>query len=125
MVAGDRPGVVRAGPLTRGDVICFEVAYDGIVRDTVTGGAQVLAVQTNNATFNAAEARQQLAMVRLRAVEHGREAQMVSTVGESAFAGTAGQVYSSSGFNGGSVMVRDMHVSATTTLATRLGHWPE
>jgi apolipoprotein N-acyltransferase len=125
MLAGDHPGVIRTGPLTLGDVICFEVAYDDIVRDTVVGGAQVLAVQTNNATFNEAEARQQLAMVRLRAVEHGREALMVSTVGVSAFAGTAGQVYSSSGFNVAAVMVRDMHLGATTTLATRLGHWPE
>ncbi|MEV4347927.1 apolipoprotein N-acyltransferase [Actinoplanes sp. NPDC049596] len=125
MLSGDHPGVIRTGALTLGDVICFEVAYDDIVRDTVVGGAQMLAVQTNNATFNEAEARQQLAMVRLRAVEHGRESLMVSTVGVSAFAGTAGQVYSSSGFNVGSVMVRDMHVSDTTTLATRLGHWPE
>ncbi len=63
---------MRVGPATVGDVICFEVAYDDIVRDTVTGGGQLLVVQTNNATFNDAEARQQLAMVRLRAVEHGR-----------------------------------------------------
>ncbi|SNY45401.1 apolipoprotein N-acyltransferase [Paractinoplanes atraurantiacus] len=125
MLSGDHPGVIRSGALSIGDVICFEVAYDDIVRDTVVGGAQVLAVQTNNATFNEAEARQQLAMVRLRAVEHGREALMVSTVGVSAFAGTAGQVYDSSGFNVGAVMVRDMHVGDTTTLATRLGHWPE
>ena len=125
MLAGDRIGVIRTGALTLGDVICFEVAYDGIVRDTVTSGAQVLAVQTNNATFNEAEARQQLAMVRLRAVEHGREALMVSTVGVSAFVGTAGQVYDSSGFNVGAVMVRDMHLGGSTTLATRLGHWPE
>ena len=125
MLAGDRTGVIRTGSLTLGDVICFEVAYDGLVRDTVTGGAQVLAVQTNNATFNEAEARQQLAMVRLRAVEHGREALMASTVGVSAFVGTAGQVHDSSGFNVGAVMVRDMHLGGTTTLATRLGHWPE
>jgi apolipoprotein N-acyltransferase len=125
MLKGDHPGVIDSGAVTVGDVICFEVAYDDIVRDTVTGGAQVLAVQTNNATFNEAEARQQLAMVRLRAVEHGREALMVSTVGVSAFAGTAGQVYDSSGFNEPSVMVRDMRLGGTTTLATRLGHWPE
>jgi apolipoprotein N-acyltransferase len=117
--------VIRTGPLTLGDVICFEVAYDGIVRDTVTGGAQVLAVQTNNATFNEAEARQQLAMVRLRAVEHGRDSLMVSTVGVSAFVGTAGDVHDSSGFNVDAVMVRDMHLGGSTTLATRLGAWPE
>ncbi|PRY32888.1 apolipoprotein N-acyltransferase [Pseudosporangium ferrugineum] len=125
MVAGDHPGVVRTPAATVGDVICFEVAYDGIVRDTVTGGAQILAVQTNNATFNEAEARQQLAMVRLRAVEHGRDALMVSTVGVSAFAGTDGRVHGATGFNVDAVVLHDMHVGGPRTLATRLGHWPE
>jgi apolipoprotein N-acyltransferase len=82
-------------------------------------------VQTNNATFNEAEARQQLAMVRLRAVEHGREALMVSTVGVSGYAGTDGAVHDASGFNVAATMVRDMHIGGTATLATRLGHWPE
>jgi apolipoprotein N-acyltransferase len=125
MLAGDHSGVIRTAGLTLGDVICFEVAYDGIVRDTVTGGAQILAVQTNNATFNEAEARQQLAMVRLRAVEHGREALMASTVGVSAFVGNAGDVHDESGFNEPSVMVRAMHLDGSRTLATRLGVWPE
>ncbi|HET6533163.1 MAG TPA: apolipoprotein N-acyltransferase, partial [Actinoplanes sp.] len=125
MVAGETPGVVRTGAVTVGDVICFEVAYDDIVRDTVTGGAQILAVQTNNATFNEAEARQQLAMVQLRAVEHGRESLMVSTVGVSAFVNTAGNVRVSTGFNVPAVEVREMHLGGTRTLATRLGHWPE
>jgi apolipoprotein N-acyltransferase len=125
MVAGDHPGVIGTGPLTLGDVICFEVAYDGIVRDTVTGGAQILAVQTNNATFNEAEALQQLAMVRLRAVEHGREALMGSTVGVSGFVDTAGGVHGATGFNTAAVVVREMHLGGPRTVATRLGHWPE
>ncbi|MDT5034211.1 MAG: apolipoprotein N-acyltransferase [Actinoplanes sp.] len=125
MLAGPRAGVVRAGTVTVGDVICFEVAYDGIVRDTVTGGAQILTVQTNNATFNAAEARQQMDMVRLRAVEHGREALMVSTVGVSGFVGTDGSVRQESGFDVPAVEVRVMHVGGPDTLATRSGRWPE
>jgi apolipoprotein N-acyltransferase len=125
MLKGDHPGVIGTGPLTLGDVICFEVAYDGIVRDTVTGGAQVLAVQTNNATFNRAEALQQLAMVRLRAVEHGRDALMVSTVGVSGFVGTNGTVHGETGFNTPATVVRDMRLGGPTTLATRLGPWPE
>jgi apolipoprotein N-acyltransferase len=125
MVAGDHPGVIRTPPLILGDVLCFEVAYDGIVRDTVTGGAQVLAVQTNNATFNEAEALQQLAMVRLRAVEHGRDSLMVSTVGVSGFVDTAGGVHGATGFNTAAVVVREMHLGGPRTVATRLGHWPE
>ncbi|MBQ1071450.1 apolipoprotein N-acyltransferase, partial [Micromonospora sp. D75] len=98
-VPGDRPGVVDAGAAVLGDVICFEVAYDGIVRDTVTGGAQLLVVQTNNATFDVAEARQQLAMVRLRAVEHARAALMASTVGVSGFISPDVRVDGATGFN--------------------------
>jgi apolipoprotein N-acyltransferase len=125
MLSGTRPGVLRTGPLTLGDVICFEVAYDGIVRDTVTGGGQVLAVQTNNATFNAAEAKQQMAMVRLRAVEHGRDAMMVSTVGVSGFVDSYGSVHQQTGFNTESVKVRAVHLASSRTLATRLGALPE
>ncbi|MEH1165014.1 apolipoprotein N-acyltransferase [Micromonospora sp. CPCC 205539] len=124
-VPGSTPGVVRAGPAVLGDVICFEVAYDEVVRDTVTGGAQLLVVQTNNATFNVAEARQQLAMVRLRAVEHGRPALMASTVGVSGFVAPDGRVSDATGFNTREVVVRQLRLGDGRTLATRLGWWPE
>ena len=66
-------GCSRGGPVPIGDVICFEVAYDDLVRSSVAAGAQLLVVQTNNATFgHTAETYQQLAMSRLRAVETGR-----------------------------------------------------
>ncbi|HEX7745589.1 MAG TPA: apolipoprotein N-acyltransferase, partial [Micromonosporaceae bacterium] len=124
-VSGTRPGILRTGPVVVGDVICFEIAYDDVVRDAVTGGAEVLVVQTNNATFDEAEARQQLAMVRLRAVEHGRGAVMASTVGVSGFVGTAGRVTGATGFNTAEVVVRDMAPSTARTVATRVGRWPE
>ncbi|WBB77043.1 apolipoprotein N-acyltransferase [Micromonospora sp. WMMD1128] len=124
-VPGDRPGVLDAGPAVLGDVICFEVAYDGIVRDTVTGGAQLLVVQTNNATFDVAEARQQLAMVRLRAVEHGRAALMSSTVGVSGFVSPDGRVDGATGFNTAEVVVRQMRLGDGRTPATVAGVWPE
>jgi apolipoprotein N-acyltransferase len=124
-VAGDRPGVLRVGPATVGDVICFEVAYDDVVRDTVTGGAQLLVVQTNNATFNPAEARQQLAMVRLRAVEHGRYALMASTVGISGFVRPDGTVAAATGFNTQAVKVGELRLSTARTLASRVGAGPE
>jgi apolipoprotein N-acyltransferase len=125
MLPGDHAGVIDTGALTLGDVICFEVAYDGIVRDTVTKGAQILAVQTNNATFDEGEARQQLAMVRLRAVEHGLDSLMVSTVGVSAFVDTSGGVHGATAFNTAEVVVHKMATGGTRTLATRSGIWPE
>ena len=69
--------------------ICFEVAYDDLMRDsTLQPGraASILAVQTNNATFGyTAESEQQFAISRLRAIEHGRSIVHVSTVGVSGF----------------------------------------
>ncbi|WP_233512701.1 apolipoprotein N-acyltransferase [Micromonospora deserti] len=124
-VPGSEPGVLHTGAAVLGDVICFEVAYDEVVRDTVTGGAQLLVVQTNNATFDVAEARQQLAMVRLRAVEHGRPALMASTVGVSGFVAPDGRVSDATGFNTRAVVVRQVRLADGRTLATRVGLWPE
>jgi apolipoprotein N-acyltransferase len=123
--AGHSPGVLTVGPATIGDVICFEVAYDGLVRDTVTGGGQLVVVQTNNATFDRAEAGQQLAMVRLRAVEHGRDALMASTVGISGFVDASGGVHGATSFDAPAVVVRELHLTDRRTLAARLGSIPE
>jgi apolipoprotein N-acyltransferase len=123
--AGDRPGVLDAGPARVGVAICFEVAYDNIVRDTVDGGADLLAVQTNNADFTTAEAQQQMAMVRLRAVEHGRDGLMVSTVGISGFVTSDGREWDATGFNTRAVRVRDLRLGTARTLASALGPVPE
>jgi apolipoprotein N-acyltransferase len=124
-VRGDVPGVLDLAGTQVGDVICFEVAYDELVRDVVVSGAQLLAVQTNNATFDEAEAAQQLAMVRLRAVEHGRDSLMASTVGISAFVTADGKVHDATDFNTRAVIVRELHIGESTTLATRVGASPE
>jgi len=76
-----------------GPIICFEVAYDWVPRQAVREGAELLAVQTNNATFgNTPESTQQLAMSRLRAIEMGRSTFQVSTVGVSAVISPTGRV---------------------------------
>ncbi|HKE63450.1 MAG TPA: apolipoprotein N-acyltransferase [Micromonosporaceae bacterium] len=124
-LAGHEPGVLDLGGVTIGDAICFEVAYDNIVRDTVTRGAELLTVQTNNADFDAAEASQQLAMVRLRAVEHGRDSMMVSTVGISGFVDASGGVHNATGFNVAATELRQLHLGDQRTLATELGPIPE
>lgn len=124
-VAGTDAGPLSIGDVAVGDVICFEVAYDGLVRDSVSRGAQLLAVQTNNATFNYAEASQQLAMVRLRAVEHARPALMASTVGISAFVDPDGTTRDATDMNTRAVLVREIRLASEPTMATRLGVAPE
>jgi apolipoprotein N-acyltransferase len=124
-VPGHRPGVLKVGPATVGDVICFEIGYDDLVRTNVRRGADLITVQTNNADFNTAEARQQLAMVRERAVEHGRPALMVSTVGVSAFVSSDGTVSQATTFDTRAVRQETTRLGTGETLATRLGVIPE
>jgi apolipoprotein N-acyltransferase len=124
-VPGDRPGVLNMGAATVGDVICFEIAYDDLVRSAVQGGGQLITVQTNNADFNTAEARQQLAMVQLRAVEHGRDALMASTVGVSGFVTSDGTVLDATQFNTQAVLDRQLRLGSGQTVATRVGPVPE
>jgi apolipoprotein N-acyltransferase len=127
MVAGHGNGLLKGGPFPIGDVICFEVAYDELVRSSVQAGAQFLVIQTNNATFGrTGEAYQQLAMSQLRAVEHGRAVAQVSTTGVSALIGPDGQIRQRTGalFTPG-ILVGSMPLRTSTTLATQLGAIPE
>ncbi|HYN29208.1 MAG TPA: apolipoprotein N-acyltransferase [Dermatophilaceae bacterium] len=109
--------------------ICFEVAYDGLVRDAVRehpGDDALLVVQTNNATFGrTAESEQQFAISRIRAIEHGRSVAHVSTVGVSGLVLPDGSVVGKTGlFTVEQVLARPVLRSGTTP-ADRLGRAPE
>jgi len=126
VVAGSEPGVLQVGSATVADAICFEVAYDALVRDGVTSGGQLIVVQTNNATFGrSAETVQQLAMSRLRAIEHGRPTIVAATSGISAIVDPTGRVTDSAGILERDVLVQEVPLPTATTPATRLGAVPE
>jgi len=125
-VAGDEVGVLEAGGVTLGDLICFEVVYDGLVHDVVEGGAGMIVVQTNNATFGYTdESAQQLAMSRLRAVESGRTVVVAATSGISAIVAPDGSIVRSSELFTPDVFVEDIAQRSSTTVAQRLGAAPE
>ncbi len=128
MIAGTETGVVdldaprlgRTVPL--GVVICFEVAYDGLVNDAVDAGAELLVVPTNNASFGyTAESTQQLAMSRLRAVSTGRATVQVSTVGVSGVIAPDGTLLRSTGLFTADQMVADLPLRTSLTPAVRAG----
>ncbi|MGH8867381.1 MAG: apolipoprotein N-acyltransferase [Actinomycetes bacterium] len=124
--AGERPGVLRVGPATVGDVICFEVAYDGLLRDVVAGGADVIVVQTNNATYGrTGQPAQQLAMSRLRAVEHGRAVLVAATSGISAVIAPDGEVVRRSREFVPAVLTAAVPLRDGRTVADRVGTAPE
>jgi apolipoprotein N-acyltransferase len=127
MVGGHGDGVLRGGPVPIGDVICFEVAYDGLVQSSIAAGAQLLIVQTNNATFGrTAETYQQLAMAQLRAVETGRTVLQAATTGKSAVIGPDGEIRDESGeLFRPAILLDSVPVRSGTTVAVRLGAIPE
>ncbi|WP_188300506.1 apolipoprotein N-acyltransferase [Streptomyces sp. CBMA156] len=123
---GDHNGVMQLGPARIGDVICFEVAYDEIVRDTVDSGARVLVVQTNNATYaRTGQPEQQLAMSRLRAVEHGRAVLIAATSGISAVIAPDGSVQQRTEELTAAQLSATVPLRDGTTVADRVGAAPE
>ena len=126
MAPGQEAGVLQAGPVVLGDVICFEVAYDEVVHDAVTAGGRILVVQTNNATFaGLGQPEQQIAMSRLRAVEHGRAVLVAATSGISAVISPDGAVVSEIGEANVGALVETVALRDTLTLADRVGQVPE
>ncbi|MGV9798033.1 apolipoprotein N-acyltransferase [Mycobacterium sp. NPDC003449] len=83
-VPGTGNGVVHAAGVPIGVTTCWEVIFDRAARESVLGGAQLLAVPSNNATFDEAMSAQQLAFGKLRAVEHDRYVVVAGTTGISA-----------------------------------------
>ncbi|RJQ66375.1 apolipoprotein N-acyltransferase [Pseudonocardiaceae bacterium YIM PH 21723] len=123
---GDKPGVFAMGPARVGIATCYEVAFDDIVTDTVRSGAQILAIPSNNATFGLSEMTfQQLAMSRVRAVEHGTAVLVAATSGVSAIIGPDGSVTQSTGQFVPDALVGRVPLRSTTTLATSQGSAPE
>jgi len=121
--------VFRIGQIRLGDAICYEIGFDGLVRSDVQDGANLLTMQTNDATFErdgqTGETGQQLAMARIRAVEHDRAVVVASTTGYSAIVAPGGQLITSSGTWQQAELEARVPLVSYTTLADRVGAWPE
>lgn len=121
-VPGHGNGVVTAAGIPIGVATCYEVAFDRAFETSVRSGAEFLTVPTNNATFGDTEMTyQQLAMSRLRAVEHGRAVVVAATSGVSAIIAPDGSVAAESELFTPAALVAQVPLRSGTTLATRLG----
>jgi apolipoprotein N-acyltransferase len=121
--------VFRTGPIRLGDVICYEIGFDRLVRSEVTAGANLLAMQTNDADFEidgqTGESQQQLAMARIRAVETDRAVVVASTTGVSAIVAPDGRLITHSGTWRQAVLEARVPLITHQTWADRAGAWPE
>lgn len=83
-VPGTEPGAIQVSMADRivtiGPIICYELAFDSTVYDTVTHGAQVLIVQSSNGAYSGTDQPvQQFEITRIRAMELRRDIAVVTT----------------------------------------------
>ncbi|MGD6749991.1 apolipoprotein N-acyltransferase [Streptomyces sp. BH105] len=125
-VPGKKPVVFDMAGTEVGNITCYEAAFDDTVRDQVREGAQILSVPSNNATFERSQMTyQQLAMDRVRAVEHGRAVMVPVTSGVSAVIRADGSIAQQTGMFEPATLLADVPKRTSQTLATRVGAWPE
>jgi apolipoprotein N-acyltransferase len=127
--AGHKAVVFRIGKIRLGDVICYEVGFDNLVSSEVSAGANLLTEQTNDADFEMdgqlGETLQQLAMARIHAIEFDRSMVVVGTTGVSAIILPDGTLTVSSHPWTRALLEARVPLVTGTTLAQRLGEWPE
>lgn len=100
-------------------IICFDVLDDGLVTKLSRGG-NVMALQTNSATFGqSAESAQEFAIARIRAVEHGRSIISVSTSGISGFIDRSGRYSHMTSINQSIVIEKSVELFQNTTISDR------
>lgn len=123
---GGKVGVFDLAGTEVGFVTCYEAAFDDAVRDTVEHGGQLIAVPSNNATFGRSEMTyQQLAMSRVRAVEHSRSVVVPVTSGVSAVIRPDGTIVQQTRMFTPDALVDEVPLRSSLTPATRLGTLPE
>lgn len=125
-VPGTGDGTVLDNGVVLGVATCYEVAFDDLVSDSVRAGAQLITVPTNNATFGRTTMTyQQLAMSRLRAVEHHRSVLVAATSGVSAVISPDGSVVRQTGLFTADTIVARVPLNTGLTLADELRASPE
>jgi apolipoprotein N-acyltransferase len=126
---GTKNVVFNIGQIRLGSMICWEIGFDDLAHSEVAAGANLLAMPSNDATYErdgeTGETGQQLAMARIRAVEHDRAVVVASTTGYSAIIAPDGHLITTSGTWQQAELEARVPLITYTTLADRVGPWPE
>jgi len=120
---GESAVIHKVGQAQIAPIICFELIDDRLIQSSANQ-SNLFVVQTNSATFaNTAESAQQLAITRIRSIEHARYSVSVSTVGLSAIIDTNGIVLKSTKENVAASINSTVALNATRTIYDRLGEF--
>ena len=130
-VPGTKPGVLHVTlpdgrPLAIGDIICYELAFDSTVYDTVRDGGQLITVQSNNATYTGTfQPRQQFAITRVRAMEMGRDIVVSTTSSFSGMIDAKGRVLDQTQESTAAAQTYQVPEQSGVTWGVRIGPWFE
>ena len=104
-------------------IICFELVDDQLLHEAALS-SNILAVQTNSATFGmSAESAQQLSITRVRAIEHGRNIVSVSTTGYSAVIDYQGKVLQQTSMGTADTIRAEVDLLRGQTPRDKAGDW--
>lgn len=111
-------GAIKIAP-----VICYELIDDALL-EKAAKNSNILAVQTNSATFGmSAESAQQLSITRIRAIEHGRNIASVSTTGYSAIIDSSGKILQQSSMGTADSIRAEVDLIEGLTPRDKAGDW--
>ena len=120
---GDESTIFTVDKAKIAPVICYELLDDQIL-EKAAKSSNLLAVQTNSATFgDSAQSAQQLQMTRIRAMEHSRNILSVSTTGYSAVIDYNGKVLQKSDMGTAQHLYAEIGLISSTSPRDRYGDW--
>jgi apolipoprotein N-acyltransferase len=124
MLSGTRDEPLDIDGIPVADAICFDIAYDDGIQAQLRNGAQLLVVQSSNATFiHTDQIDQQFAITRLRAMETGRWVAVATTNGVSGIIAPDGHVVATAEPRTKTVLVERLGLNDALTPAMRIGPW--
>jgi len=120
---GDSGKTFQIGKVHVAPVICYELIDDALL-EKAAKHSNILAVQTNSATFGmSAESAQQLSITRIRAIEHGRNIASVSTTGYSAIIDSSGKILQKTSMGTADSIRASVDLIEGQTPRDRAGDW--
>jgi apolipoprotein N-acyltransferase len=121
--AGDISTIFTVGEAEIAPIICFELIDDEILHKAAIS-SNLIVVQTNSATFGrSAESAQQLAISKVRAIEHGRNILSVSTTGISAQIDYTGKTLQRTAMHTPAHLFAEPELITSQTPRDRAGDW--
>ncbi len=123
LTAGSDAGVFELPEGDIGSLICFDSIYDGLTRQSVLDGAELLCLSTNDSWFGTSRALyMHTAQAQLRAVESGRDVLRSANTGLSCAINARGQIIDQIPVETETVLVCRVSYRESVTLYTRMGN---